>query len=854
MKANYVIVRRPNGFRVSWICVRRRRIRGKRVWNVEEGSYLATDRSREDAWLILSLLFDCWSVLEEARLNEETWRALCAILSLTPAAPVVCCEPTPLLRTDRGTDVRAWLCDPDALAGLLAQLRPHATRWTEQNGTDLERYGQSRSPEGEIGDVYLYYNHGHVRTKGDRLTAILWEDVMPWLRGLPWEEVFRVVEKWERLHEDNESVARALLGRVEGSAIEGWLDFFLEFVEAEERDNVFQLWMTHRAFELSFSGPWRELVEYVWEGRRGNRVDSLIFVWRSQYEHVSPARVRGALFLVRCHHSFTLPVVGGKGGDCSGLLLRLEARVAPSKLPRGYLERLYRLIGTCPGAEGFLAEVVSRKGSLASTTALVLLTLDGDEGWERDGLWWHLGQYLATFEALIASMHGDHHARVVECLRDQWCDAPKPRPPIEEVLAFCSRLGNRAYQGEEWNDLLGAFRKVDPEIGLAQLRTLPEGSWKRLGEVADSWSRTERVSRGLQDFGREQLPFVILGLRYRVRLACQLLESLGQAPKRIARRALSGLETHPLYGIELEPSNVADHLCLLESTLPGGAASGLKRLKQMVCGERVLRVESLTKLLEKVQGFALEEVLHWVQQELQGIWEAERRSIGEGLQDHTFRLARDVEDNRRSLRRALCVYRQRGETELHAHVQNKKWLRDHRSLVERGWLRPPAIEVETPDGPVRLWIESRFEEVLKMGTLVDSCLGLGGAFCGSAVANALDINKQVVMACDRQGRFKGRQLVAVSEEGTLVCFEVYAPQKVAMDLKKAFATYDKEFSRQLGVPCQDDKDYVVPNLVCRDWYDDGNWELKEMPDGLPFRILLSEQERPVPVFDAVCGF
>ena len=61
-------------------------------------------------------------------------------------------------------------------------------------------------------------------------------------------------------------------------------------------------------------------------------------------------------------------------------------------------------------------------------------------------------------------------------------------------------------------------------------------------------------------------------------------------------------------------------------------------------------------------------------------------------------------------------------------------------------------------------------EVLKMGTYVGSCLGLGGGLTYSAAAALLDVNKQVLYARDEQGTVIARQLVAISDDNQLVPF------------------------------------------------------------------------------------
>ena len=117
-------------------------------------------------------------------------------------------------------------------------------------------------------------------------------------------------------------------------------------------------------------------------------------------------------------------------------------------------------------------------------------------------------------------------------------------------------------------------------------------------------------------------------------------------------------------------------------------------------------------------------------------------------------------------------------------------------------------------------------EVLRLGTYVGSCLGNGGAFVDSAAAVVLDVNKLVVYARNGRGAVIARQLVAFSEDDTLVCFHVY-PLASGSAVKAAFAEFDRLLAAALGIPIQGDGEYEIANLVSHDWWDDGHWQLLE---------------------------
>ncbi|MEZ5403846.1 MAG: hypothetical protein R2729_29470 [Bryobacteraceae bacterium] len=113
-------------------------------------------------------------------------------------------------------------------------------------------------------------------------------------------------------------------------------------------------------------------------------------------------------------------------------------------------------------------------------------------------------------------------------------------------------------------------------------------------------------------------------------------------------------------------------------------------------------------------------------------------------------------------------------------------------------------------------------EVLKLGTYVGSCLGLGGLCAYSAVAAVLDANKRVLYARDQRGTVVARQLVAVSKDDRLVCFDVY-PLSTNAALKRIFREYDAAFAAALGLPVyrpSREDEYDIEFVIASQWWDD----------------------------------
>ena len=93
---------------------------------------------------------------------------------------------------------------------------------------------------------------------------------------------------------------------------------------------------------------------------------------------------------------------------------------------------------------------------------------------------------------------------------------------------------------------------------------------------------------------------------------------------------------------------------------------------------------------------------------------------------------------------------------------------------------------------------------------------------GQAAAVVLDVNKQVVYARDPRGSVIGRQLVAMSEAGELVCFSVYGTIKPAL-LEPLFRAFDRAFAAALGCPVFGGDDYEISAILSLEWWDDTPW-------------------------------
>lgn len=186
---------------------------------------------------------------------------------------------------------------------------------------------------------------------------------------------------------------------------------------------------------------------------------------------------------------------------------------------------------------------------------------------------------------------------------------------------------------------------------------------------------------------------------------------------------------------------------------------------------------------------------------------------------HALRLLAWIDDNRRALRRFLDAYWSGDTGYLANHPATRAWYRDHPRIPRNVWENGISF-----DGPVRIAVEQDPLEILKLGTYVGTCLGIGGACTYSAAAVLLDANHQVLYARDSRGRVIARQIVAISDEERLVCFSVY-PLNARSEIKQAFFDYDHEFAAALGIEVHEpDADYELRSILASDRWDDGSWD------------------------------
>jgi hypothetical protein len=266
---------------------------------------------------------------------------------------------------------------------------------------------------------------------------------------------------------------------------------------------------------------------------------------------------------------------------------------------------------------------------------------------------------------------------------------------------------------------------------------------------------------------------------------------------------------------------LADAIVLLDAVAPGAAPAPLRAHAD---GSRLLEPHrlahyrvALASAWTRVQIGVLRGLIE------RALWLGFPTASAGCVQRHTLEFAHTITKNRAPLRRLIRTADLRA-----AHPRNRDWLDAYRlvgSVWETGEIAFTRDFASPSIAPtVVVTFENDPQTILRMGIEVGSCLALGGCNDFSAVANALDANKRVLFARDTAGRFLARQLLAISEARTLVCFPVY-PVGAPAPLAEFFRLCDHTLAQALRLPLQHPGGaYTIAPLICADWYDDGVWE------------------------------
>lgn len=360
-----------------------------------------------------------------------------------------------------------------------------------------------------------------------------------------------------------------------------------------------------------------------------------------------------------------------------------------------------------------------------------------------------------------------------------------------------------------------------------------DSCFQKLEKACRSQNNRRLLRRGMEAMCRHSIEFTLDSFMKFPGTFCRVAKNLGTLPKHLRHQLVKQLLRHPLMKIDLPKISAKRLHHLIQNKCPENIKNPIpKKLRQHFEEGVELTPNRITgysqKFKEKIPQLRLELLDHLV-------WERLQKPFGKAPKkddwEHTFQMLYWMDDNRRSLKECIRSYLNGNWDYVEKHPETRRWLRKIPELDFEKWKQGLTQRQElAKQGTVHLEIEQNPLEILKMGTYVGSCLGLGGQYTFNAATVLLDINKQVLYARNSNKKVLGRQLIAISKNNQLVCFSVY-PQKTPAPIKKMFLEYNREFSRKIGLPLlkpdknsNEDVEYEIESILSQDWYDDNLWE------------------------------
>lgn len=180
--------------------------------------------------------------------------------------------------------------------------------------------------------------------------------------------------------------------------------------------------------------------------------------------------------------------------------------------------------------------------------------------------------------------------------------------------------------------------------------------------------------------------------------------------------------------------------------------------------------------------------------------------------------------------------------------RNQAWLRQASAHMNtEAWIQPRSQSVTLDHHQYVLAIEKDPLEVLRMGIPFDTCLSLNdGINAASTVLNAMDVNKQVVYVRNAAGSIVARKLLAVSEEWTLIGYNLYNAlgKEWLPALEEAFLTFCNRLAQETGLALADKgtPTKIHPGF----WYDDGTTPFQSAPVHDGVEAYCAQLRIPVP--------
>jgi hypothetical protein len=357
----------------------------------------------------------------------------------------------------------------------------------------------------------------------------------------------------------------------------------------------------------------------------------------------------------------------------------------------------------------------------------------------------------------------------------------------------------------------------------------PDASFLHLEQACGLNNYTQLITGGIRAITKYLSDFSQQCFVYFPNKLFKVAKLLGSLNIPISFIVVQTFNQHPIMTEDITKLSLKETYEFIEKQCGNQFSNSIPRkMRRYVQGQRSLNEHQISSSLElirkQIQFTRLEVLESLTLNALKRDFDVEPKQ--ENIK-HALSILGTIDDNSRSLRKFLKAYWGNESDYLFNHSLTQTWLKKHNHLNIDLWMT--GIEYSSiinEFGTIEIKLEKEPLEVLKLGTYVGSCLGLGGICSYSAAAVLLDINKQVLYARNQKGTVVARQLVAISEEEELVCFHIY-PDGVNESIKKIFYEYDVGFADALGLKLyhtNEDDEYIIENIISQSWWNDDAWD------------------------------
>jgi hypothetical protein len=400
---------------------------------------------------------------------------------------------------------------------------------------------------------------------------------------------------------------------------------------------------------------------------------------------------------------------------------------------------------------------------------------------------------------------------------------------MERAILLLQRLAGTPFKTKTYtSSFLSDAIELLKEPQWNRFLTAPDSSFLRLEEACKSENSGGLICKGLFPMVMRLPNITVACFTHSAARLCKVAKLLGSQSREVCAQTVRKWSALRLMDESLAEMPMAD-LCAFLTQQLGEKANVVipRKLQEHITGERPLAATPLAHYRLQLEKNLCGARLVRMEADILA-------SLSEGFQTdakhepvrHALQIVRAMDDNRQALRKFLKAHFAGNTDYLLTHALTKRWIKKHPGIPMETWLKGIPFTRQTEQwGAIRVELETDPLEVLKLGTYAGSCLGLGGGLAFSAAAALLDINKQVLYARDNKGTVLARQLVAISEQNELVCFEVY-PMSVDRALLQMFHEYDEHFASALGLNSYSGKgsrDYKIECILSENWWDDGAW-------------------------------